>query len=57
MIARRDEGLEIGVAGASSGVGIAVGFASHLIFHPSLSSTRFHSPAPAKHLVPTGDEV
>jgi hypothetical protein len=56
-MARRNRGLGLGVAGASSGVGIAVGVASHLVFHPSLSKPRFHSFAPTKHLVPTGDEV
>lgn len=40
-----------------SGVGLAVGFALDLVCHPSLSSAPFGSSAPAKHLVPTGDEV
>lgn len=56
-MARRIGGLGFGVAGASDSVGIAVGFAPHLNSHPSLSKSRFRSPAPAKHLVPTGDEV
>jgi hypothetical protein len=45
------------LAGAARAVGIAVGLAPHLNSHPSLSDPRFRSPAPAKHLVPTGDEV
>ena len=56
-MAQRNVTVGVGVSGARGGIGIVVGFASDLISCSSLSSTRFRSPAPAKHLVPTGDEV
>jgi len=38
-------------------VGFVVGIASHLNFYFPSSRPHIPSPAPAKHLVPTGDEV
>lgn len=56
-MARGSSGVGCGVVEANSAVGIAVGSAPNLVSRSSLSSGRFRSTAPAKHLVPTGDEV
>jgi hypothetical protein len=56
-MARSGMGFGDGIGGADSGVGIAVGFALHLTSCSSPSKPLFRSPAPAKHLVPMGDEV
>lgn len=56
-MARGSSGTDRMVAVANNRVGIAVGVAPNLTSRFSLSSGRFRPTTPAKHLVPSGDEV